>query len=506
MKKRVLLGVIITALILAGCGQSTDAQRVQDELNRILTQSAIDLATAAAQLPDILATDTPAPPSAVDATATATPDAAITISSIQETGPGRAIVSWDAYGNFPFGYALVWTTEQRKPVYPDDTSTYTGDQYARSALMSGVPGYVYIVRVCRTTATGCDIYSDAAFFTFTNFAPTPTVNWTQTAVAKTAIANIGSGGGGGGGNTNPTATSKFEIVSMSASSDLKAQMTWTSDTSPADGFRIFYSTTNQEPKAGSDAYYVIADGKARDAYVDGLAGTTYYYRMCKMDDGACTVYTTAYKFTFPGTAAPTSAPLPTSPSVSLLISTIVDSGVGKAVITWAADGKFPEGFRIVYSSTNETPTLKDNVVAVTDTALRSAEVSGTPNVKYYFRVCKYVDGACTVYSPVKSFKFAAPPEDPAFTLSFDPAVIDPGQVRLTWSPPASTPDGFVVLWVKAPNMPVYPDHVKASITDGAATSYLVTGLQSGVGYHFRLCAMKGVICSAYSSVVAATAP
>ena len=218
-------------------------------------------------MPDILATDTPAPPSAVDATVTATPDAAITISSIQETGPGRAIVNWDAYGNFPFGYSLVWTTEQRKPVYPDDTSTYTGDQYARSALMSGVPGYVYIVRVCRTTATGCDIYSDAAFFTFTNFAPTPTINRTQTAVAKTAIANIGSGGGGGGGNTSPTAASKFEIVSMSASSDLKAQMTWTSDSSPADGFRIFYSTTNQEPKAGSDAYYVIADGKARDAYL-----------------------------------------------------------------------------------------------------------------------------------------------------------------------------------------------------------------------------------------------
>lgn len=164
MKSRVLFGVIVAAFILAGCAQARQAQLVQDEVNRLLTQSAIDLATAAAQQTAI-PTETQVPV-AVEPTPTATPDAAITITSVEQSQDGRAIVSWDAYGNFPSGYALVWTNEQRKPVYPDDSSTYAGDPNARSAMMSGEPGYVYVVRVCRVNITGCDIYSDAVFFAF----------------------------------------------------------------------------------------------------------------------------------------------------------------------------------------------------------------------------------------------------------------------------------------------------------------------------------------------------
>lgn len=164
MNKRVLFGVIIMAFILSGCAQARQAERVQDEVNRILTQSAIDLATAAAQQPE-MPTETPVPV-VVEPTPTATPDAAITITSVEQTGEGRAIVNWDAYGSYPSGYALVWTNEQRRPVYPDDSSSYAGDPSARSAMMSGEPGYVYVVRVCRVNVTGCDIYSEPVFFAF----------------------------------------------------------------------------------------------------------------------------------------------------------------------------------------------------------------------------------------------------------------------------------------------------------------------------------------------------
>ena len=509
MRIKILLGfILIAAFILGGCGQAPNGQQVADELNKLLTQAALDKVDTAAPPPEVLtATDTPAPPAA-DATATSTPDAMLSITSIEETGPGRAIVNWDAKGNFPAGFSLVWTREERKPVYPQDENTYTGDPNARSALLSGLPGFVYIVRVCRTSATGCDIYSNAAFFTFTRYAPTPTTNWSQTAIAKTAFANAGSGGGGGGGGSKSTPASKFAILSMGGGEALKALMKWSSDTSPADGFRLYYSTSSKEPKQGSDPYFVIEDGKARQAYVDGKAGTTYNYRMCKMDDGECTVYTPVYKFTFPGKAAPTSGaatpkPEPTNPTATLLIAKIEDAGLGKAIVTWAAEGKFPEGFRILYSSTHNPPTLKDTVVSVTDIALRSAEVSGDPGVKYYFRVCKFVDGACTVFSPVKEFKFAAPPTD-LFTLNGVAGAVA-GTVDLTWDALSPAPDGFYVLWAAAPKDPVYPDNLKDEIS-GTATSYTATGLTTGKTYNFRLCTKVGGICTGYSKPIAVTAP
>jgi len=86
MKKRVLFGFILMVFILAGCAQARQAQRVQDEVNRILTQSAIDLATVAAQLPEV-PTETPVPV-VVEPTPTATPDAAITITSVEQSGEG----------------------------------------------------------------------------------------------------------------------------------------------------------------------------------------------------------------------------------------------------------------------------------------------------------------------------------------------------------------------------------------------------------------------------------
>jgi len=513
MRTKTLLGIfLIIALILGGCSQASDGQLVEEQLAIILTQSALEAQTAVSILPEVIpASETPLPTAQSTATINApaaTPDAVITITSIQETGAGRAIVYWDAIGDFPAGYTVVWTTETRQPLLPADDNTYTGDPNARSAMLSGLPGYVYVVRVCRTTSGGCDVYSKAGFFAFNSYAPTPTINWTKTAAAKTAIASIPSGGGGGGATATATVM-KFAIVSMDGGADLKAHMVWTSDVSPSEGFRIYYSTTNEEPKQGSDSYFVIQDGKTREAYVDGKTGTTYYYRICKIDDGACVAYTASFKFTFPGTApAATATPKPTATqdAADILIATIVDTSVGKAVITWGASGQFPEGFRVLYSASDDTPDLNDTVVTVSDSAARSAEVSGIPNTQYYFRVCKYVAGSCVVYSPVVTFKFAAPLEDAAFDLSVDGTVTDLGNVGLTWAALDPAPAGLLVLWKVSPAVPAYPADVKMQIANGAATSCLITGLTSGTTYNFRLCKFDGQICTAYSTTASATAP
>lgn len=509
MRTKSLLGIfMIFALVLGGCSQASDGQLVEEQLAIILTQSAIEAQTAMSTLPQVIpASETPTPttqPTATTGAPTATPDASITITSIQETGAGRAIVYWDAIGNFPAGYTVVWTNETRQPILPGDDSNYTGDPNARSAMLSGLPGYVYVVRVCRTTSGGCDVYSEAAFFAFNSYAPTPTINWTKTAAAKTAIANIPPGGGGGGGGAAATPTvMKFAIVSMDGGADLKAHMVWTSDVSPSEGFRIYYSTTNKEPKQGSDSYFVIQDGKTREAYVDGMTGTTYYYRICKIDEGACVAYTASFKFTFPGTAPAATA---TPDAATILIATITDTSVGKAVITWGASGTFPEGFRVVYSASDSTPDLNDTVVTVSDGTVHSAEVSGIPNTNYYFRVCKYLAGSCTVYSPVTTFKFAAPLEDTAFVLSVDDTVTGSGNVGLTWAVLDPAPAGLLVLWNVSPAVPAYPADEKMQIANGAYTSYLITGLTSDTIYTFRLCSFDGFICTAYSNMVSALVP
>ncbi len=179
MRTKFLLGIfLITALLVGGCASSPDSQMVNEQLAQILTQSALAQPSATAPLPTVTATEvTPPPPTPPPAggALTATPDATLKITSITETAPGRAVVNWEAVGNFPAGFTIVWTTETRKPLYPGDDAIFAGDPNARSAMMSGLTGKVYIVSVCRTSVSGCDVYSDPAFFVFTNYAPTPTI-------------------------------------------------------------------------------------------------------------------------------------------------------------------------------------------------------------------------------------------------------------------------------------------------------------------------------------------
>lgn len=517
MRIKIFLAIVLTlSLILSGCAdQPASEQLVQEKLALILTQSALQAQLTQPVLPEqpavILPTNTPVPalPPGSNQPPAPTPDASILLTGIKETGPGQAVVNWEATGNFPAGYALVWTSEQRAPIYPRDEDAYVGDPNARSALISGEQGKVYIVSVCRYVSDSCDIYSNLGIFAFKRYAPTATPNRTATVRALTPISV--SGGGGGGGSTDATSDA-FKITYMGGGASGKAQMTWKSDTSPSGGFRIYYSTSNQNPAYGSDSYFAIADGKVREAYVDGSSGTTYYYRVCKYSGSGCDAYTASYKFTFPGTAkAPTSAPTavaakPTSTTdpTTILIATMEDEAGGEATITWAASGDFPQGFKVMYSSTSNKPGLGDTVVTVADGTKRSALVEGKPSTTYYFRVCKYDGSKCVLTSGTYTFTFAAMAEDQAFALFTDDTVTDPGRVVLEWDALSPAPAELVVMWTY-PDTPVYPTHAQAEI-GGGATSYDITTLNPGVDYNFRLCKSNGSYCTEYSRVLHVVTP
>ena len=194
--KRVLTIIAISFLILTGCSNNGNNQVSVDQVGTLVAQA---LSTTG-NITNPIA-DTPVPPTQTAPvptnTALATTNVSIVITSILETGPGRAIVSWDSVGDFPSGYKVVWTTDERNPTFPEDTSAYTSDPYARSAMISGTAGNIYFVRVCRVLGDNCDVYSNLGIFAYTNTFPT----LTQMVTNLTPFPTVRPGGGGGGGAT-----------------------------------------------------------------------------------------------------------------------------------------------------------------------------------------------------------------------------------------------------------------------------------------------------------------
>ena len=165
-KKSMILIVLVGLLVFTGCdifAPATVQPGISDAELATLVANATQQAAITPVL--ILPTDTPAP---VLVTATTSPAASgsITITSIIETAPGRAIISWDAVGDFNSGYKVVWSDVQGLPTFPENTSVYTSDPYARSAMISGNKGKIYYVRVCRVTGENCDLYSNLGIFAF----------------------------------------------------------------------------------------------------------------------------------------------------------------------------------------------------------------------------------------------------------------------------------------------------------------------------------------------------
>lgn len=503
MNLKKTLAVFIAGLFLfSGCSSTGGNQPIATQVN---VNEIVDLTVQAAvsTLVSTQSQNTPIiPAESITETPAATqpspsiPNASITITSVQESSPGKAIVYWDAVGEFPSGFKLVWTTEVRKPAFPEDSNTYTSDPYARSAMFSGTPGMVYLVRVCRFIGDTCDIYSNLGIFAFANTTSATTSPVTTKTVWPTFVS--GGGGGSAGGKTNTPVPSVI-IIKMSGGTAGKALIEWKTATNPSKGFKILYSKTNATPELGKDSYYVISDGAVRSAFVDGVSATKYYFRLCAYNGSTCE-YSNVYTFTFP-TFVPSPKPSPTVDTSVITITGISNLAAGTATINWTASGTFTNGFKILYSTTNATPTLGTaEMIYISDNAARTATVSGVPRSRYYYRICKYTGSACSVYSNVMEFTYADISEDPAIIFSTDGAFSEVGKVKLDWTLPAGNNAGGYLILQAYPDTPIFPESVKYTVSDPAARTYTLTGLTSGLTYNFRLCLYNGSICTAYSEL------
>lgn len=524
-------------LFLAGCFPTPTPVPTQV----VLPSEAPIVETAAPTFVVVTSTPEPVEPTVPLPTETqANLQESITLKEITDLGGGKAAVTWDANGNFLSGFRIVWSDVNTDPIYLRDSSVDVVDPTLRSAMFTGEYGKIYYVRVCRIVNDICDLYSNRGIFAF--FAPGPTAlpSTTLTPTATKWVITPNSPGGNGGG----TAVTPFiKITSITNTDPGKARITWEATGTFTNGFKIVYSRSSNPPVYGTDSYYAIDNGAYRTAYLDGKTGYTYYYRICRWTGTTCDTYSNTYTFTYAGdkmtaTVGPsktptltktpgpsktptitrtptiTKTPVPsktptvtaTSSVTSIAISGISNVTTGQATVFWTATGSFPNGFKLLYSRTNNPPTLADGSVAQdswdSGTGIGSATFNGDPGKRYFIRVCKFDGSACVAYSTALSFTFAPAPD--TVVISYI-ANVSSGVASVHWAADGTYDYGYAIIYSDTNPTPALAtdDHVTVD------SSYVAANINGtpGTEYYFVVCALTSEsVCGVTSDVETYTYP
>ncbi|HCS39687.1 MAG TPA: hypothetical protein DIW44_08890 [Anaerolineaceae bacterium] len=493
MGKRIwLLFIIIVLTLSTGCelnligtSQATQSGPSLDDLSTLsalatqtynaspLDNSDLSTSTPVLELPGQggelpTATLTPKP------TKTTIPGT-IKITSITQKSPGVAVVKWEATGNFPSGFKIVFSDQVNQPTYPENTYASIYNANARAGVINYVADRIYYVRVCRFINNTCDVYSDLGIFAYAPPTKTPKPTRTPAVVIVDGV--------------EITYDPSLVITKMKTAGSGKAYIEWTDSSSSGKGYRIVYSHTSPTPTLGTDPYFSISDPKARSAFVDGDDGNGYYYRICRFNGSTCTSYSKPYIFNFPGSTS----------SDVITITSVIELSEGVARIGWTAEGSFPNGFKIMYSKTTKTPTLSDSVTTVSDGAARSGNISGTVNSTYYVQVCKVSSsGGCSAYSQIVYFTFSP---DYAYLeisgIADNPSVT--GSIDLDWYAYGNFPDGYLVLLSTNPT-----PSISNSTVFTVANEYTDTATAVGspnTTYYLSVCKAVGSSCGYTSDPV-----
>ncbi len=244
---------------------------------------------------------------------------------------------------------------------------------------------------------------------------------------------------------------------------------------------MVWSSIHENPTYPDDTSAYASDPGARSALISGKAGTIYYVRVCRYNNGSCDQYSNVGIFALKTmTATPTkysggssstgktststpaaynSKGTPISSTASINITKILETEPGKAHIYWTASGTFAKGFKIVYSKTDTTPTYGENsYYAIASGSVRDAYIDGATGTKYYYRICRYTGTTCDIYSNTYSFTYSGA----KVTNTTDPAVLNitsivpaaVGQATVTWTATGSTyPTGFKIVYSKTNSSP-----------------------------------------------------
>jgi hypothetical protein len=240
-------------------------------------------------------------------------------------------------------------------------------------------------------------------------------------------------------------------------------------------------------------------------------------------------------------APSTSTPIPEG----ITITEIEQLGFGRVKVHWVANGDFPSGFQVVFSSDHEDPTFQnDRHTYAQDPSARAAIISGDFDKIYYVRVCRYIGNDCDSYSthgifavlpatatptiyfithtptkkvyvssgggggggggattvPTSSFNAAGTPISSSnFIAITSMSDAQPGKAFMQWTATGEYPKGFKIVYSTTHQVPTYEaDSFYAIADDDARTAY-VDGTK-GATYYYRVCRWTGSTCDIYSNV------
>lgn len=187
-------------------------------------------------------------------------DPSSVVSAITLSGTNE-MVSWVTEGTSDQGFKVVYS-KNAGPTYPTragDKYEYLSDSAADSASLTAHDGAgTYYVRVCEYIGGACGVYSN------------------EITVELTAEAD-----------------SVSEVSSITVSEGANNMVTWTTEGTSAQGFKVVYSKTAGPtyPTRDGDKYEYLSDAAADSAELTAHDGSgTYYVRVCEYLGGACGVY------------------------------------------------------------------------------------------------------------------------------------------------------------------------------------------------------------------------
>jgi hypothetical protein len=210
---------------------------------------------------------------------------------------------------------------------------------------------------------------------------------------------------------------------------------------------------------------------------------------------------------------PTATPKKEEPAP---VSAIILEGIASMegiVLEWTLKGiEAPNGFKVI-KGTSTNPSYPGDTAVYQSANVRRHVWDLTDGKTYHFRVCKFENGACQVYSndvAVTAPRLSEEKEeekegsDGKLTkITVSVQKIEGHAAKVTWTTEGGSPAGFKVVW--SPNSgPVYPPRSGDEWQyhgGGTRESSIIDGL-SGV-YYFRVCEYSGG-CKLYSNQVSVT--
>ena len=376
---------------------------------------------------------------------------------------------WDTY-TVATGFSVFYSTSAGfDPTMSQGTEfTQTLNGNATGVLVTGLEaGTTYYFRVA--AVVGGTIGAYAAEVTATTAQATPTL----------------------------TAPSGLDVEAITETS---VALSWDAYTG-ATGFSVFYSTSaGFDPTMSQGTEFAqTLDGNATGVLVTGLeAGTTYYFRVAAVDGGTIGAYAAEVMAMTVQTT-----PTLTAPS-GLAVGAITETSVA---LSWDAY-TVATGFRIFYSTsagfdptmsqgTEFTQTLDGNATGVVVTGLEAG-------MTYYFRVAAVIGGTIGAYATeVTATTAQAMPTLPA-PSGLDVGAITETSVALVWDTYTGA-TGFSIFYSTSPTFdPTMSQGTEFTQTlDGDATGVVVTGLEAGTTYYFRVAAVSASTIGAYATEVTA---